>query len=225
MDKPVESEIIASLEEDIIFGKVRPGTRLVEDSLMQRFDVTRHFIRQALVDLERKGIVVKEPNKGARVRTFSLEEVQQIYAVRELLQRQAALLIPLPASPELIDELVRIHEIYSQFVDSGDLRGVHEMNDRFHSTIFAACGNPYLHRSVQEYMGLSYAIRANSLANPAKLEVSRNQHALIIEMMKGRDNWTLAQLCVYHILPSKLDYIKYRADPDFADAETETESD
>jgi DNA-binding GntR family transcriptional regulator len=203
-----QSEIIACLEEDIIFGRLAPDSRLVEDTLMQRFGVTRHFIRQALVQLERVGIVIKEPNKGARVRSFSLEEVTQIYAVREMLQRQAALLIPLPASPKLIDELYRIHEIYSLHVDNGYLRGVHEMNDKFHSAIFSACGNPYLVRSIQEYMRLSYAIRANSLAIPEKLRISRTHHAIMIELLQGKDNWSLAQLCVDHILPSKLDYIE-----------------
>jgi DNA-binding GntR family transcriptional regulator len=214
--------VIAELEEDIIFGRLAPGTRLVEDVLMQRFGATRHFIRQALDQLERMGIVRKEPNKGARVRTFTIDEVRQIYAVRELLQRQAALLIPLPAKASLIDELLKIHEVYSRHADAGNLRGVHEMNDRFHSAIFAAAGNPYLLRSIEEYMSLTYAIRANSLAIPEQLMISRRHHAMMIELLKGRDNWTLAQLCVDHILPSKLDYLQ-RAHEGDNDAEQPAE--
>ena len=54
------------------------------------------------------------------------EEVKQIYAVRELLQRQAALWIPLPAPEALIDKLMAIHEEYCRHVESSYLRGVHE---------------------------------------------------------------------------------------------------
>jgi DNA-binding GntR family transcriptional regulator len=61
--------------------------------------------------------------------------------VRELVQRQAALWIPLPAPGELIDELTAIHSEYSRHVDAEYLRGVHETNDRFHLTLFGACGN------------------------------------------------------------------------------------
>jgi DNA-binding GntR family transcriptional regulator len=206
-DAQREAVIIAALEEDIIFGRVQPGARLVEDALMERFGTSRHYIRQALSRLERMGIVVKEPNKGAKVRAFMPEEVAQIYQVRELLQRQAALMIPLPAPAALIDELYKVHEAYCRHVDAANLRGVHEQNDRFHATMFAACGNPYLMQSIRDYMNLTHAIRANSLAVPAKLAVSRNQHALMIEMLKGSDSWSLAQLCVDHLQPSKQDYL------------------
>ena len=97
------------LGEDIIFGRLAPGARLTEDNLIARFNVTRHFVRQALVELERTGIVVREKNKGVSVRSLSAREVSQIYEVRELLQRQAALRIPLPAPAPLIMEIGRAH--------------------------------------------------------------------------------------------------------------------
>ena len=65
--------------------------------LLARFPVSRqHLIRQALYQLEKLGVVTRERNKGAMVRRLSPDEVRQIYEVRELLQRQAALMIPLP---------------------------------------------------------------------------------------------------------------------------------
>ena len=70
-----EAEVVKALEEDIIFGRLPPGTRLVEDNLLARFAVTRHFIRQALAQLERTGIVVRERNKGATVRSLTPVEV------------------------------------------------------------------------------------------------------------------------------------------------------
>ena len=113
-----EADIVKALEEDIIFGRLAPGTRLIEDAIIARFGVTRHFVRQAFVELERTGIVVREKNKGVAVRSLTPSEVRQIYEVRELLQRQAALLIPLPASDALIEELMEIHRIYSAHAGS-----------------------------------------------------------------------------------------------------------
>src|SRR3954471_23910721 len=84
------SELANLLGEDIIFGRLAPGTRLIEDQLIARFGVTRHAVRQAFVELERTGIVVREKNKGAAVRSLEPREVEQIYEVRELLQRHAA---------------------------------------------------------------------------------------------------------------------------------------
>ncbi len=207
---PVHDDLTIArvLEEDIIFGRLAPGTRLTEDALLSRFAVTRHFARQALVQLEAMGIVTRERNKGATVRSLTPRQVREIYDVRELLQRQAALWIPLPASEALIDELLPIHEEHGRCVDEGYLRGVHEANDRFHLTLFGACGNQQLVKTIELYMRLSLPVRANSMANAESLKISHEHHRLMIEMLKGNDNWVLAQLCVDHLQPSKQRYLE-----------------
>ena len=202
-----QAEVIRRLEEDIIFGRFAPGSRLVEDTLMTRYGASRHFVRQALVDAERRGIVRREKNVGATVRFYSAEEVRQIYEVREMLTRQAALMIPLPAPQSLIDELTALQSLYCAKADVRDLRGIHEANDAFHVALFAACGNPYLVRSLQDYMGLTLPMRAKNLADRDGLAQSRRQHELMIELLKGRDSWALAQLCVDHMQFSKSDYL------------------
>lgn len=199
--------IARAIEEDVIFGRLAPGTRLTEDTLLARFAVTRHFARQALVQLEAMGIVVRERNRGATVRSLTPKQVQEIYAVRELLQRQAALWIPLPAPQSLIDELHAIHAEHGRHIEAGFLRGVHETNDRFHLVLFGACGNEHLVQSIELYMRLSLPVRANSMASTSALQVSHEHHRLMIEMLKGNDNWVLAQLCVDHLQPSKQRYL------------------
>lgn len=201
-------EVVARLEEDIIFGRLAPGARLTEDALMSRYGTSRHFVRQALVDAERRGIVRRERNVGATVRFYSAEEVRQIYEVREMLTRQAALMIPLPTPQNLIDELSALQRQYCAKAEMQDLRGIHEANDAFHVVLFAACGNPYLVRSLQDYMNLTLPMRAKNLADRDGLEQSRRQHELMIELLKGRDSWALAQLCVDHMQFSKKDYLK-----------------
>ncbi|HWU18821.1 MAG TPA: GntR family transcriptional regulator [Devosia sp.] len=206
-DEHYDLSIARALEEDIIFGRLAPGTRLTEDMLLARFAVTRHFARQALVQLESMGIVVRERNRGATVRSLTAAQVKEIYAVRELLQRQAALWIPLPAPESLIAELNAIHEEHGRHIEAGFLRGVHETNDRFHLTLFGACGNAHLVQSIELYMRLSLPVRANSMASTASLRVSHEHHRLMIDMLKGSDNWVLAQLCVDHLQPSKARYL------------------
>ncbi len=206
-EERADVNIVRALEEDIIFGRLAPGTRLTEDALLARFPVTRHFVRQALFQLERMGIVIRERNKGATVRSLTPAEVQEIYAVRELVQRQAALWIPLPAPDTLIEGLTAIHHEYGRHAKQGYLRGVHEANDRFHLTLFGACGNRYLVQTIENYMRLSLPVRANSMSNAELLRISHEQHRLMIEMLKGGDNWVLAQLCVDHLQPSKLRYL------------------
>ena len=207
-----QAEVIRRLEEDIIFGCFAPGSRLVEDTLMGRYDASRHFVRQALFQLERQGIVLREKNIGATVRFYSSEEVRQIYQVREMLTRQAALMISLPAPLGLIEQLVELQRRYGARADAQDLRGIHEANDAFHVALFGACGNPYLVRSLQDYMNLTLPMRAKNLADREGLALSRRQHEFMIELLAGRDSWALAQLCVDHMQFSKADYLGRVAD-------------
>jgi DNA-binding GntR family transcriptional regulator len=202
-----QAEIIKRVEEDIIFGRLPPGARLIEDSLMARYGASRHFVRQALVHLEHTGIIQREKNIGATVRSYSADEVRQIYEVREMLTRQAALMIPLPASKSLLAELEAVQAEYVRHAERGDLRGIHDTNDAFHIALFGACGNPYLVRSLQDYMGLTLPMRAKNLADHDGLRVSIQQHDMMISLLRGNDNWALSQLCVEHMHTSKADYL------------------
>lgn len=201
-------KVIAHLEEDIIFGRLEPGLRLTEDMLMARYNASRHFVRQSLVEMERRGIVRREKNIGATVRAYSQAQVRQIYEVREMLTRQAALMVSLPAAPALIEELQHLQNNYKLRAAERDLRGVHDVNDAFHIKLFAACGNPYLAQTLQDYMDLTLIIRAKNLADPDGLKLSISQHDLMIELLRGRDHWAFAQLSVDHMQTSKDDYLR-----------------
>jgi DNA-binding GntR family transcriptional regulator len=202
------ADVARTLESDIIFGRLEPGARLIEDNLIARFNITRHSARQALYELERTGIVVRERNKGVAVRSLSVREVRQIYEVRELMQRQAALRIRLPAPPAHIEELQRLHEEYRRHLDERNFRGVHEANDAFHLTLFAACENPYLVESIKHYMWLTLPVRAKKTVDVAHAETSHQQHHLMIQLLRGTDSWALAQLCVDHLQGPKNAYLK-----------------
>ena len=121
-------------------------------------------------------------------------------------------MISLPASDTLIGELTTLQERYCFYADRDDLRGIHDGNDAFHLALFSACGNPYLVESLQHYMNLTLPMRAKNLADTEGLALSRRQHELMIELLKGRDSWALAQLCVDHMQFSKSDYLGRIAD-------------
>lgn len=201
------ADLAKLLGDDIIFGRLEPGARLIEDNIIARFGVTRHFVRQAFAELERTGIVVREKNKGVAVRSLSPREVAQIYEVREMLQRQAALRIALPASAAVVQQLEALHAQYRAHLDERNWRGVHEANDAFHLAMFAACGNKYLVESIEHYMWLSLPVRSKKTADYAHAEASFRDHALIIQLMKGTDSWALAQLCVDHLQGAKKAYL------------------
>jgi DNA-binding GntR family transcriptional regulator len=204
------AEVANAIEFDILFGNLRPRERLVEDVLMRRFEAKRHVVRQALADLERIGIVVREPNRGATVRDFSAQEVEEISELREILQRRAAQRIPLPVDPALVASLEQIQARHDKAVAKQDPRAIDRANEAFHTTLFAACGSAHLAAAIEHYSYLTRAMRLYPLVNRDLLEQLRRQHWEMIAALKAGDRKALVALVVEHIQPSKRLYLEVR---------------
>src|SRR5262245_10756611 len=186
---PTSGQIARALERDIVFGRLKPGEKLREEELAERFAASRHHVREGLARLERIGIVVKERNRGVSVRRFSADEVREIYDIREILQRQAALRIRLPAEPAALQRLRAINDSYERAVDTGDFQRIHEANDIFHTELFRLCGNELLVQLVKSYMDLTYVIRGSSFSAPENLQNSRRHHRIMLDLLAGTDSW------------------------------------
>ena len=83
--------------------------------------------------------------------------------------------------------------------------GLHEINDHLHLTLFSCCGNACLVDSIRHYRWLSLPVRAKKTADLDRARASANDHFHMILLLKGIDSWALAQLCVDHPQPAKLD--------------------
>jgi DNA-binding GntR family transcriptional regulator len=195
------------LEEDIALGRLKPRERLVEDDLIVRFAAKRHVIRQALANLEGLGVTKREKNRGVSVRDFTPADVDQLYAVRELLERKAAELFPLPAQGQLIELLKTIHARHVAAVAGNDMSGVFRENIRFHRTLFSACGNDHLADAIEQFAFRAHAIRSYAISSPTLLEAVQSEHSAMIEAIERGDREELTKLVVAHIQPAKLAYL------------------
>src|SRR5262245_59922144 len=143
--------VISNLEEDIVLGRLHPRERLIEDELMQRLASKRHVVRQALADLEKMGVVERVPNRGAMVRAYSLEEIQQLYVLRNLLESHAAHLIPMPLPKADVAELRKVQLLHDKAVADNDLGQVFHANVNFHELLFSLTGNTYLADAIRQF--------------------------------------------------------------------------
>jgi DNA-binding GntR family transcriptional regulator len=196
------AELVDHIKQDIIFGRLRPRERLIEDDLSTRFGASRHLIRSAFSDLEKLGLVTRRPNKGAIVRDFSPREVEEMYEMRALLQAEAIRRIPLPADRALIDQLEAIHDQYCEAVDGHDLKRVCTLNNEFHHTMFSACNNGYLAGMIQRVWVETLGIRCYAIGDPVLLVRSRSEHRKMLDALKAGERNKLVQLCVEHIWPA-----------------------
>ncbi|MEQ8395786.1 GntR family transcriptional regulator [Thalassobaculum sp.] len=205
-----QEQLVQTLESEILFGRLRPRERLVEDALIQRFGAKRHLVRQALAELERMGIVVRVPNRGAMVRDFSAREVEEIAEIREILQRRAAQRMPLPGPEALVVDLQHAQHRHDQAVTTRDPRAIDLANEAFHALLFGACGNDHLCEAIAQYAYLSRAMRLYPMVDPPLLETLRAEHWAMIEAIRTGDRQRLMVLVVDHIQHSKKIYLEVR---------------
>jgi DNA-binding GntR family transcriptional regulator len=203
--KPVDA-LVSRISEDILFGRLLPRERLVEDEIIARTGATRHAVRAALQALVRDGLVVHLPNRGAQVRSFSPAEVEEITEVRELLHAEAARRIPMPPPAELLAALAAIEAAHAAAVERGDLSAIHAENDRFHEALFAACGNRYLAATIRDHARLSLAFRCHAMADPALARQARDEHRAMLEALRSGDREALVRLCIGHTSFAKRAY-------------------
>ncbi|HKU85373.1 MAG TPA: GntR family transcriptional regulator [Casimicrobiaceae bacterium] len=202
------ADIVQRLEEEIALGLLRPRERLVEDDLLARFNVKRHVIRQVLVELELMGMVTRRPNRGAAVRDFTTIEIEQIYFVRDLLERAAVEVMPLPVPVDVLRKLEDLHARHCAAVTAGRLRQVFRLNLEFHQTFFDACGNRPLTEAISQFAFRAHAIQSYAIADPKLLARVCKEHAQLIKLTRGTDRQALSELVAKHKQPAKMAYIE-----------------
>ena len=203
-------EVVGALEFDILFGRLKPRERLIEDALMLRFGAKRHVVRRALDELVKLGVVVRAPSRGVTVRDFSAQEVEEVYELRDLLQGHAVQRMPLPVSKDHIEQLKQIQKQHDLAVEAADLRAVDQVNDEFHRIFFSVCGSKLLSDAISQYMQLTRAMRVYPIADPQALKKLRDEHWAMIRALEAGDRTELRHLCSQHLKPSKAAYLAVR---------------
>ena len=139
-----------SLRQRILDGELKPGTPLREEALSSDYDVARHSLRSALRSLQGEGIVEIEPNRGARVKSLSSDDVRSLSELRIALEVEAARMAMsggggLPASVhQALDRLVRACRR-----SRPSWGAVAEAHEELHHSIVLAADSPrlaYVHR-------------------------------------------------------------------------------
>lgn len=194
--------VVNEIKQSIIFGRLRPRERLIEDELIAKYGASRHQIRGAFVELEKMGVVTRRANKGAIVRDFTVEEVEQLYEMRGLLQSEAAKRIPLPLCPEILARLEEIHRNYCAAIEQNNLQRVCTINNEFHRLVNSASNNKPLEDMIQKLWTETLAIRCYAIGDPVLLARSRAEHEEILNALRTGNRRELLRLSVDHIWPA-----------------------
>lgn len=199
--------MVREMELDIVLGRLHPRERLMEAALAKRFGASRPVARDALVELERRGLVVRTPNVGATVVDLTPSEVRDIYDVRTLLELAAIDQIPMPAPADAIEALEAIQSEHEAAARAMDLRTVFIANIRFHTQLFGLCGNLCLVETIEELARRSYPVRSYSYGEPTQLQAAVDAHWAMIRSLAESDRDRLRAQSRDHLAPSRDAYI------------------
>lgn len=201
--------IVAKLEEDIVLWQIPPGTRLVEDQLMERFATKRHIVRSALERLSLMGLVDRIPNRGSVVKSYELTQVARLFEYRKIIEPAAANLIPMPVSEHALDELRFVQKQHDDAGQRGDMAGLFRANHAFHRAIFSLCPNEYLSGSIEHAAMQAHAVRFSSVQDQDAVKRAREDHHNMIRAIAEGDRAELVTLCRTHLQLSYDAYVRF----------------
>jgi DNA-binding GntR family transcriptional regulator len=204
----VKNALVAALQEDIVLGRLPPGARLVEEELAERFRTKRHVLREAFIELERCGLIERRPNRGASVRQLTLEDVNQIYAVREILERAAAAQFRFPLEKKTYQAIEHAQRRHDAAVEAGDAKAVFRANFEFHEALFAACGNPYLAAAIDDFRRKTHVVWSYAIVKPEYFRNAQREHRAMLRALREGDRKRLIELCAAHLDISRHAYLE-----------------
>ena len=177
-------KVADALRSRIILGHIPDGTRLVEDDLASAFGVSRGPLREAFVVLERERLVRTRPGKGTYVRALTPDSVRQLFAVRTILEVQAAELAALrvAADPTQADVLRALVERFVTAGDNGRLAEQTELDHAIHRKIWELSENEHLADVLRYLTSLSRVIVAvEAESTPGWHESTARTHRMLVE--------------------------------------------
>ncbi len=137
--------VLEALGRRILAHDLSPGSRLREQALAEEFGMSRPRIREVLAALEERGLVEREPNRGAVVRRQSAAELLQVFDVREVLEGLCARQATENAEPHSWQDLVALFgEPTRALLAAGDIVGYLRHHEKLRRRMLAACANPVL---------------------------------------------------------------------------------
>jgi DNA-binding GntR family transcriptional regulator len=187
---------LATLRDLIMGGELAPGARLGEVEIADRLGVSRTPVREALSRLAAEGLVEIAPNRGARVVTWTVAELEGVFDLRAVLEPQLTAHAVPNAAPADVDELDalarRMHEVGTPGPGQ-DLDALVPLNRAFHDRLVALAAHPTLATALAAAIHPPIVRRNFLTYDEASLRRSLAHHSEIVAALRAGDpEWARA---------------------------------
>ena len=180
------------IKEAIVSGSFAPGERLPQETLATAIGVSRIPVRSALIQLDAEGLVSFNPRRGAVVRSLSLEQVREIFELRQLLEVHALRKSMATMTPS---RLAAIHREAARLDEAGETDDLVERRQRFYRLLYDAEASPQL---VELIEGLRTKLGRYLLGR--RISAGHDEsHQTLVQMIADHDTEAAAQWLTAHL--------------------------
>jgi DNA-binding GntR family transcriptional regulator len=201
----LSSETAGALREAIMEGALEPGQRIVESAVAEHFGVSRAPVREAIMELQKQGLVRIVPRKGAFVVKWTLQDLWEIYTLRQALEGLAARLAAEVITPE---QKQKLQDIVDQIrAHSGsDRESTVALDLQFHTELCAVAGHARLQETLMSnHLQTEVYIRNTSGLVEFESEGFSEGHQAILDAVCSGDPEEAERVMRAHIGPDDLD--------------------
>jgi DNA-binding GntR family transcriptional regulator len=215
--EPLVGSLADRISAKIFSGEYPPGSRLRQEALAEEFSVSRTPIREALRQLEMKGVIQHRPNQGAIVLAPNALDIKDAYQVRAELEGLAISLAVEWITDEQMERMRRAQKRFAATVDKliaarksnaktrlDNVPNWVESNDEFHGVVIEASGNRRLRQVIQDlHLGFTRNIMLSALTmDGRRMRENVSQHEAILRAMSRHDAIEARKAMTHHILRS-----------------------
>lgn len=195
----LRDRVLERVRSDIVSGRSGPGTMYSVPSLASELGVSTTPVREALLELANRGMIVPMRNRGFKVRSSSLDDLQNLFEMRELLERFAVVNV---AKRRLKDpeELKKLADAIAAAVKARDVRGYVESDRAFHQAFVSCAGNPRLTKMIMDLRDDMRLYGIDSADGEERQRKSVNEHYELINLAVNGETKTISQLITSHIM-------------------------
>ena len=185
--RTIAEQIAGSIREAIAQGRIPPAARLLEASLAREMRTSRAPVREALSQLEREGLVIKEPNRGARVVELTEETVREVASLRGLLEGFAASLAAERLTASQFAALEAMLAEMDRAAQQGEYARLVELDYQFHAFICRVSGHRTLYETWSAISGKVRLYLSTTNLMYRSLKAAVRGHREILAALRSRN--------------------------------------
>ena len=189
----------ARIRQAILDGHLTPNERLVEEQLVRQFISSRTTVRQALAVLEQQGLVVKERNRGARVRMISASEAIEIMAMRALIEAHIARHAARHATAKDVKRLRGYLTQLEALSAKQEYIAYSELNVEFHAEIARLAQNETAERILNGLRSQTIAFQFQPILEQGRAAQIDEEHRRVVEALASGNGTAAERAMRVHI--------------------------